>query len=129
MRRYKLADDDSLTPVRFLGTLEEWAEWLGANRERCTVAFATVPGGLRVSTRFVGYDLKTFGPAEVWQTVLLRDAQNRSEKIDDVEWRYVSRQNAETGHRAICERLGAGVAPGGTPRPFRAINIRGGDIE
>jgi len=51
---YWILDADG-TPVPFVGTLSDWAEWMEANRARVRVADTRL-GRFRVSTIFVGTD-------------------------------------------------------------------------
>lgn len=80
-------------PEPFEGDFMEWAEWFEkADRH---VAQDELPGGVRVSTVFLGVDHSFGGPEP-----LLFETMIFGGKLDQEQWRYSTREEAEAGHAA-----------------------------
>jgi len=66
------------------------------------VAFDTIAPGLDVSTVFLGLDHSIGGgPPLLFETMVFRDGEGGD------QWRYCTWDEAEAGHRRVCDELRA----------------------
>jgi len=81
--------------------LLKWAKWFEENQETRIVKQTTIPGGLWLSTVFLGLDYRYGGgPPLLFETMLFRDGEG------DECWRDCTWLEAEARHRSVLESLG-----------------------
>jgi len=97
--KHYILDGSNIIPV----TLETWREWFSkADR---IIARTDVCGGLMVvSTVFLGLDHNCMGsgPPILFETMVF--SARTGDFLDEQE-RYTTREEAEAGHKAMCEKV------------------------
>jgi hypothetical protein len=101
--RYYMLDEEN-RPVAAPDVLT-WAKWLSTRGGNRHVAYDALPGGVTVSTIFLGvnHNFMDRGPPVLWETMILGGAADRYQE------RYSSLKEAAAGHkRAVALARGTG---------------------
>jgi hypothetical protein len=88
--------DDEKRPIA-CNDLQRWGEMM-EDMTRRRVARTVIPPDVHVSTVFIGLDHRFMGsgPPLLFETMIF----GGPEEIDQLQWRYASWDDAETGHAA-----------------------------
>lgn len=102
MNQYILGGDDGRTPVEV--GLMQWARWFEGAGDKRIVARTTLPGGVRVSTVFVGLPRWDEDPPQLFETMVFTPTNGGSNERHCATW-----AEAEAQHAAVVESVTRGI--------------------
>lgn len=88
-------------------SVEEWGAWYARNMDARRVDRTELPSGVEVSTVFLALNHRHFGsgPPILYETMVFGGEH------DQMQWRWVTREQAIAGHDQIVAALRAGASP------------------